>query len=155
MKNPELETLLDPHLVRCKLPELDKNELLSELVRLASDRLPGIEAGELHYVIAEREGMGPLPLGKGIAFCHARTDRVPGLCIAICTCPGGVIDAMPPDDKPVRVGLLFLIPKGYSDLYTWALSTLLRRLTRPEVMQGVLETEDPEEVVRILCAAAG
>ena len=150
MKSPDLGELLRPDLVICHLPEIGKNELLSDLVRVASERLQGIEPGELHYIIAEREGMGPMPLGHGIAFCHARTDRVPTLTIAIATCPSGVTDAVPPDDVPVCVGLLFLIPKRYSELYSHTLSALLRRLSRTDVMVRVLATDSPEEVVRIL-----
>lgn len=145
-----LDALLKQELVLLNPSNPDKASVLQELVGAVSRLVPGLEPKELLYAVSQREKMGPMPLGKGLAFCHARTEKVPELTIALAVCPRGVADFVPPDGLLVRVVLLFLIPKRHSDLYLRTMSLLLRQLTRAEVMEQVLAAGRPEEAIAAL-----
>lgn len=145
-----LESLFKPELILCNLPALDKARVLQELINAVCRSIPGLDAKELLYAVAQRDRMAPTPLGKGLAFCHARTEKVPELTIALAICPEGSTGFTPPDGSPVILILLFLVPKQHSDLYLKAMSALLRELSQPQARQAVSMARQPIEVIQLI-----
>jgi PTS system fructose-specific IIC component len=102
---------------------LTKWQVLEGLV----GRLPvpgGLEdhAAVLEAVLA-REHRSSTGVGGGIAIPHARTDRVPGVSVALAVVPGGMnFESL--DHKPCHLVFLVVAPPGASARYLDALASI-------------------------------
>lgn len=141
-----LASLLDPKLIRCGLTARTKDEALDEVVRLMAEGVPGLTVQELRTALAEREKLGPFSMAGGGAFPHARTEKAGSIRIALGTAPSG-IDFKAPDGNPIRVVVLFAVPKRHSDLYLRALSQFLNLFSVPEAARRIVQARTPEELI--------
>jgi mannitol/fructose-specific phosphotransferase system IIA component (Ntr-type)/predicted transcriptional regulator len=149
----KLSSLLDRKLIQCGLAARTKEEALDEVIRLMAAGTPGVTAEELRAALAEREKLGPFSMAKGSAFPHARTEKVSDFRIAVGTAPAG-IDFKAPDGNPIRVLVLFVIPKKHSNLYLHTLAQFLNLLGVEENLQRVVRAPDAAELLAALDAAA-
>jgi mannitol/fructose-specific phosphotransferase system IIA component (Ntr-type) len=150
----KLSSLLQPRLIKCGLAATSKQECLQELVRLMVSQQPGLTEAELLQALADREKLGPFSMGRGVAFPHARTEKVSDFLVVVGTSPGGV-DFRAPDGHKVRVAILFVIPKKHSNLYLQALAAFLNVLSVEANLQRVVEARKPEELIATLDALGG
>jgi mannitol/fructose-specific phosphotransferase system IIA component (Ntr-type) len=141
-----LSSLLNPKLVRCGLASRTKEEALSEMSSILSAAEPSLSQAELLAALAEREKLGPFSMGKGIAFPHARTEKVKDFSIVLGTSPEG-LDFRAPDGHRVHVVILFAIPKKHSNLYLHTLAAFLNFFTADGNLKRVLEAKSGEELI--------
>lgn len=142
----KLSSLLNPRLIRCGLEARTKERALEEMTEFMAGQVPGITAGDLQAALLEREKLGPFSLTKGSAFPHARTEKVSDFHVAIGTVTEG-IDFKAPDGRPIRVIVLFAIPKKHSSLYLQALALFLNLFATEDNLQRVLQAKSGEEVL--------
>ena len=142
----KLSALLKPKLVRCGLAARTKEEALAELARVLVAAEPSLTEPELLAALAEREKLGPFSMGKGIAFPHARTEKVGDFSIVLGTSPEG-LDFRAPDGHKVHVLLLFAIPKRHSNLYLHTLAAFLNFFAAEGNLRRVLEAKTSEELI--------
>jgi mannitol/fructose-specific phosphotransferase system IIA component (Ntr-type) len=142
----KLSALINPRLVRCSMAARTKDEALQELVKLLVASEAGLTDAEILAALAEREKQGPFSMGKGIAFPHARTEKVRDFTIVLGTSPAG-IDFKAADGVKVRILILFVIPKKHSNLYLQTLAAFLNFFTVESNTQRVLEAKTGEDVV--------
>ncbi len=147
-----LSTLLAPGLVKCGLAARTKEEALGEIARLAAAALPGVTAENLLAALAEREKLGLFSIAKGCAFPHARTEKVSDLRIAVGTAPHG-IDFKSSDGRPVRMVVLFVIPRKHSDLYLRTLAAFLNFTASDEALDRAVRAATAEELLAALGGA--
>src|SRR5262245_2628367 len=140
----KLSSLLSPKLVRCGLAATSKDAALEEVLQLMAAGTPGITLAELKAALAEREKLGPFSMAKGCAFPHARTEKVADFRVAVATAPAG-IDFKAPDGHPIRLVVLFAIPKKHSNLYLTTLAQFLNVFSQEENLQRVLAAKSGEE----------
>ncbi len=150
----KLSSLLQPKLIKCGLAAATKQDALAELVRVLLPQAPALSEAELLQALADREKLGPFSMGKGVAFPHARTEKVSDFTIVFGTSPQG-IDFRAPDGHKVKVAILFVIPKKHSNLYLQALAAFLNVLASEPNLARVVEAKTPEEVIATLDALAG
>ncbi|MBI2932990.1 MAG: PTS sugar transporter subunit IIA [Planctomycetes bacterium] len=150
----KLSSLLHPALVKCGMVATSKQEALAELVRLLVATQSNLSEPELLQALAEREKLGPFSMGKGVAFPHARTEKVSDFTIVLGTSPQGV-DFRAPDGHRVKVAILFVIPKKHSNLYLQALAAFLNVLSVEANLQRVAEAKTPQEIMGILDTLSG
>lgn len=141
-----LSSLLNPKLVRCGLASRTKEEALSEVAGILSAAEPSLSQAELLSALAEREKLGPFSMGKGIAFPHARTEKVKDFSIVLGTSAEG-LDFRAPDGHRVHIVILFAIPKKHSNLYLHTLAAFLNFFTAEGNMKRVLEAASGEELI--------
>lgn len=144
-----LSSLLNPKLVRCGLAARTKEEALSEMAGLLASAEPSLSEAELLAALAEREKLGPFSMGKGIAFPHARTEKVKDFSIVLGTSPDG-LDFRAPDGHKVHVVILFAIPKKHSNLYLHTLAAFLNFFTAEGNLKRVLEAKSGEDLVALI-----
>ncbi len=149
----KISSLLDPKLIKCGLSARTKEEALDEIVRVMADATPGLSPQELRGALADREKLGPFSMAKGSAFPHARTEKVSDFRIAVGTAPGG-IDFKVPDGNPIRLIVLFAIPKKHSNLYLHTLAQLLNLFGVEENFQRVAQAGTPADLVAAVETAA-
>lgn len=105
------------------------------------------EAGFLAAVL-ERQRINPPVLGSGIALPHARTPLVGEIICAVARCKEPV--AFGPETVPVRLIFLFGIPPHRITDYLAATAALVKRLRRPDVIEGLLAAETNEDFLKWL-----
>lgn len=142
----KLSSLLDPRLVRCGLEAESKDQALAQMARLLCAVEPSLTEAELLQALADREKLGPFSMGKGIAFPHARTEKVKDFTIVFATSPKGV-DFKAPDGHRVRVLILFAIPKKHSNLYLHTLAAFLNFFSSEANLEKILQARTPQELV--------
>lgn len=148
-----ISTLLSPALVRCGIASTSKEAALEEVLQVMAAGTPGISLAELKAALAEREKLGPFSMAKGCAFPHARTEKVAEFRIAVATAPAG-IDFKAPDGLPIRLVVLFAIPKKHSNLYLTTLAQFLNVFSQEENLQRVLAARTGEEFMAAVDASA-
>ncbi|HEY3225678.1 MAG TPA: PTS sugar transporter subunit IIA [Planctomycetota bacterium] len=146
-----LSSLLNPKLVRCGLSAQTKEEALAEVARILAAAEPSLTEAELLAALAEREKLGPFSMGKGIAFPHARTEKVKDFSIVLGTSPAG-LDFRAPDGHKVHIVILFAIPKKHSNLYLHTLAAFLNFFTAEGNLKRVLEAKSGEELIAAIDA---
>jgi mannitol/fructose-specific phosphotransferase system IIA component (Ntr-type)/predicted transcriptional regulator len=150
----KLSSLLNPRLIRCGLAAKGKEEALDEVIGVMASGTPGVTAAEIRAALAEREKLGPFSMAKGCAFPHARTEKVQEFRIALGTAPAG-LDFKAPDGNPIRLVVLFVIPKKHSNLYLTTLAQFLNVFGVEENLQRVLKASTGEEFVAAVDALPG
>ncbi len=150
----KLSSLLNPKLIRCGLSAKTKEEALDEVIGVLAAGTPGVTDAELRAALAEREKLGPFSMAKGCAFPHARTEKVQEFRIALGTAPAG-IDFKAPDGNPIRLVVLFVIPKKHSNLYLATLAQFLNVFGVEDNLQRVLKASTGDEFVAVVDGLAG
>lgn len=144
----KIAPLLRPELILCRMAETDKASAL----RAMADRLAachaGLPADAVMAALAARERAGPVSVGKGVAFPHARTEDVAEFCVVLGAAPGG-IDFGAADGLPVRLIVLFVIPKKHSNLYLQAMAAFLNFFSLEDNLQRALDAETPQAMMAI------
>jgi mannitol/fructose-specific phosphotransferase system IIA component (Ntr-type) len=138
--------------VRCGLPARTKEEALRGVAELVAS-VPGAPSTEeILAALAERERQGPFSMGRSVAYLHARMDRAPELAVALATCREGV-DFRAPDGVPIRVLVLFVIPRRHADLYLQVLKGFVDFFSDAVRRDRVIQADTPEGLLRALAEA--
>ncbi len=140
----KLAALLNPLLFR-RLEARSKREALQELVQhlVTVEHLP-LER-EIWLAIEERQRLGAFSMGKGIAYPHARLDEINRIYVSVGVSPQGV-DFEAADGAPVRVIVLFVIPKPQTHLYLQLIAAFSGILVNPFHVQNILQATDTHEI---------
>lgn len=117
------------------------------VIRLTAGQLAG-SPDVLDYegflsAVFERQRINPPVLGNGVAIPHARTASVKEMVCAVARCA----EAIPFGEEriPVRLVFLFGVPPHRIDLYLATMAALVKRLRKPEVIEGLLAATQAEE----------
>jgi len=142
----KLSSLLNPKLIKCGLVAKTKDEALVEMLEVMAAGTPGVTLDELKLALAEREKLGPFSMAKGSAFPHARTEKVADFRIALGTIPQG-LDFKAPDGNPIRLVVLFVIPKKHSNLYLTTLAQFLNLFSSEENLLKAVQSKTGEDLI--------
>ena len=148
-----LSSLLEPRRIRCGLTARTRDEALRELVDLIANTNDDILPDDILVALDDREKQGPFSMSKGAAFPHARTEKVSDFTIALGTSRDG-IDFKSPDGKPVRIVVLFVIPKKHSNLYLHTLAAFLSFFQVTDHVDRILEATDGAELITLIDSLA-
>ncbi|MGH9443077.1 MAG: PTS sugar transporter subunit IIA [Thermoanaerobaculia bacterium] len=102
--------------------------------------------------LIEREKLGCTGLGNGIAIPHCKLKGLDGVLLAVGVSREG-IDFHALDGKPVRLIFLVLSPDEAPAIHLQALARISRLLKTPGIAEGVLASETPEQISRLLLEA--
>ncbi len=144
-----LSDLLTPDRVRIPLGSRSKDEVLAELVGLATaGREPQVAASILRSV-REREDVLSTGVGGGVAIPHGKTTVVDELILA-----AGVskvpIDFDALDGDPVQLFFLLIGPESGSASHIKALSRISRLLRRQSLRDALREASDAGAFLEIV-----
>lgn len=148
----KLSSLLNARLVKCGLAARDKAGALRELAELLAWMDKRCTLDDLLQALREREKLGAFSMNMGMALPHARTEKVESFAIVVGTSPEG-IDFAAPDGRPVRIILLFVVPKRASNLYLQAMGAFLGLLRQPAQFEALAGAKTPDEFLRLVDAA--
>ncbi len=149
----KISSLIEQRMVKCGLSATTKEEALDEIVRVMVEGTPGLSFRELRSALSDREKLGPFSMVKGSAFPHARTEKISDFRVALGTAPGG-LDFKAPDGTPVRVIVLFAVPKKHSSLYLQTLARFISLFGREHNLEEIVRAKEPKELLAAIDAAA-
>lgn len=144
-----LSELLTPDRIRIPLGSRTKDDLLRELVELAT---PGREPAVVDAVLTavrEREQVLSTGVGEGVAIPHGKTAALDRLVVAAGSVAEPVdFDAL--DGAPVELLFLLVGPESEAVAHVKALSRIARLLRRDALRDALRSARTGEEFLRVI-----
>lgn len=126
-----------------------KNEVISELVDLASRSKLVKDGNELLKDILEREKLVTTGVGYGVAFPHAKSKAVKGIVIAFGRSKKGVdFDSM--DKKPVNLFFLIAAPEDAIGAHLNVMARLSYLMKSEKNRDKLTKIKSPKELLEVL-----
>jgi PTS system nitrogen regulatory IIA component len=148
-----LQGLLEPGRVLCNVEARSRKHVLEILSELLASAENDLTAGEIFDSLVARERLGSTALGCGVALPHGRVPGIDGSIAAFVRLSQGVeFDA--PDGIPVRLVLGLLVPEQASEQHLGELSSIAKRLSRPELRAALADAGSSSSIFEALTAPA-
>jgi len=144
----ELATLLDPSRVFVKLPASSKKQALQELAKRAA-AATGSSQQQIFDALLAREQLGTTGVGDGVAIPHGTVPGLEGL-IGLFARLAKPVDFDAPDDQPVDMIFLLLVPETSGVDHLKALARISRVLRDKAACQKLRDCDDPAEMFALL-----
>ena len=144
-----LSELLTASRVRVPLRSQTKDDLLRELVELATAGRDDIDVGAVLESVLQREQVLSTGIGGGVAIPHGKTPIVDQLIMAAGVCARPVeFDAL--DGEPVELLFLLIGPESAAGAHVKALSRISRLLRRESLRGGLRDATSAEEFLQLV-----
>lgn len=146
-----IPTLLKPEFVLLDLDARSKDALFSEI----ADRLAGtlnLPPKDIAKSLIKREQLGSTGLGQGVAIPHGRIKQLKqaaGVFVRTLT----AVPFEAPDNEPVRLLFVLLVPEHATDLHLQILSELAQLFSNRGLRERLLNTTDVHQVVHLLAGS--
>jgi fructose-specific phosphotransferase system IIA component len=136
-------------LISFELKRESKNEVISELVDLASKSKLVKDGNDLLKDIIEREKLVTTGVGYGVAFPHAKSKAVKGIVIAFGRSKKGVdFDSM--DKKPVHLFFLIAAPEDAIGAHLNVMARLSYLMKSEKNRDKLMKIKSPKELLEVL-----
>lgn len=126
-----------------------KNEIIEELVTLASRSKLVKDKDEVLKAVLEREKLVTTGVGYGVAFPHAKTKAIKGIVIAFGRSKSGIdFDAM--DKKPVHLFFLIAAPEDAIGAHLNVMARLSYLMKSEKNRENLMKISNPKELLELL-----
>jgi mannitol/fructose-specific phosphotransferase system IIA component (Ntr-type) len=144
-----LSELLAADRVRVPLRSQTKDDLLRELVELATAGREGVAVDAILESVRQREQVLSTGIGGGIAIPHGKTSQIDQLVMAAGVCGSPVeFDAL--DGQPVELLFLLVGPESAAGAHVKALSRISRLLRRDALRDGLRTVRTGDEFLQLI-----
>jgi PTS system nitrogen regulatory IIA component len=138
--------LLPPSNILLDLDASSKKRVF-EQIGLMFENNQGIARSQVYDSLFAREKLGSTGLGKGIAIPHGRVKGMRGAIAGFVRLANPVqFDA--PDDKPVSMMMVLLVPEQANELHLQILSELAQMFSDRELREALATLDDVAELHR-------
>ena len=145
----KLSKFSEEDLVSFDLKATTKNEVIKELVDLASGSPMVRDRDEVLQAVLEREKLVTTGVGYGVAFPHAKTRALKGIVIAFGRSKEG-IDFQAMDKKPVRLFFLIAAPEDAIGAHLNVMARLSFLMKSADNREKLLAARTAGEVFMVL-----
>jgi PTS system fructose-specific IIC component len=136
-------------LIAFELKGKTKEEIINELVDLATKSKLVKDKSELLEAILEREKLVTTGVGYGVAFPHAKTKAIKGIIIVFGRIKEGIeFEAM--DHKPVNLVFLIAAPEDAIGAHLNVMARLSFIMKNEKNRETLLKARNPREVLEVL-----
>jgi len=126
-----------------------KNEIIEELVNLASRSKLVKDKDEVLKAVLEREKLVTTGVGYGVAFPHAKTKAIKGIVIAFGRSKAGIdFDAM--DKKSVHLFFLIAAPEDAIGAHLNVMARLSYLMKSEKNRDSLMKITNPRELLELL-----
>ncbi len=126
-----------------------KNEIIEELVNLASRSKLVKDKNDVLKAVLEREKLVTTGVGYGVAFPHAKTKAIKGIVIAFGRSKTGIdFDAM--DKKPVHLFFLIAAPEDAIGAHLNVMARLSYLMKSEKNREALMKISSPKELLELL-----
>jgi mannitol/fructose-specific phosphotransferase system IIA component (Ntr-type) len=144
-----LSELLTADRVRVPLRSQTKDDLLRELVELATAGRDDAAVDAILESVRQREQVLSTGIGGGIAIPHGKTSHIEQLVMAAGVCARPVeFDAL--DGQPVELLFLLIGPESAAGAHVKALSRISRLLRRDALRDGLRAVRTGEDFLALV-----
>jgi mannitol/fructose-specific phosphotransferase system IIA component (Ntr-type) len=144
-----LSELLTANRVRVPLRSQTKDDVLRELVELATAGRDDVDVAAVLESVHQREQLLSTGIGGGVAIPHGKTPLVDQLIMAAGVCARPVeFDAL--DGEPVELLFLLIGPESAAGAHVKALSRISRLLRRESLRRGLCDAASAEEFLQLV-----
>lgn len=145
----KLSKFCEEDLIAFELKGGSKNEVIGELVDLASRSKLVKDGSELLKDILEREKLVTTGVGYGVAFPHAKSKAVKGIVIAFGRSKKGVdFDSM--DKQPVNLFFLIAAPEDAIGAHLNVMARLSYLMKGEKNRDKLMKIKSPKELLEVL-----
>ena len=147
-----LNSLLDRHAILGNICVNSKRQALQVIADLAAKQL-GLDAGDIHQALLEREKLGSTGVGMGVAVPHAALpglDHMHGIFIRL----ENPINYDSIDDMPVDLIFALLAPEHAGTEHLRALAKVSRVLRQKELREQLRLIDNPDAMYAVLTGIA-
>lgn len=147
-----LTSLLDRRAINASVSVNSKRQALQVVADIAARQL-GLDAGDIHQALIERERLGSTGVGMGVAVPHAALnglDRMYGVFIRL----EEPIDYEAIDDMPVDLIFALLAPENAGTEHLRALAKVSRVLRQKDLREQLRAIENSEAIYALLTGIA-
>lgn len=143
-----LASLLTIENVLLDIPASDKQSLFEAAAQHVAPTL-SLAPKVIATSLAHREKLGSTALGQGVAIPHGRIKHLRKASgIFVRTQSGIAFDA--PDQKPVRLLFILLVPEHATDLHLQILSELAQTFGDSGLRERLMSSPDPADILQLL-----
>lgn len=140
--------ILNKDCIKIPLTNMDKNEIIKELLNVISITHREINTEEAFEGLIEREKIETTAIGHSVAIPHARIKNLPKVYLAFgITKDGANFDSI--DDKPVRLVFLILFPEEEVRMQLSLLARLSRLLKDETLREELLKCSSNLSVIEV------
>jgi len=140
--------ILNKDCIKIPLTNLDKNQVIRELLNVISKAHSEINTEEAFEGLIEREEIETTAIGHSVAIPHARIKNLPKVYLAFgITKEGANFDAI--DKKPVKLVFLILFPEEEVNTQLSVLARLSRLLKDETLRQELLKCCTNQSVIEV------
>jgi fructose-specific phosphotransferase system IIA component len=126
-----------------------KNEIIEELVNIASRSKLVKDKEEVLKAVLEREKLVTTGVGYGVAFPHAKTKAIKGIVIAFGRSKAGIdFDAM--DKKPVHLFFMIAAPEDAIGAHLNVMARLSYLMKSEKNRDVLMKISSPKELLELL-----
>jgi nitrogen PTS system EIIA component len=144
--------LLTPESILTEL-EAGSKKRLFEQVSAHFEKLAGIARNDVFTGLINRERLGSTALGLGVAIPHARLKglkQATGVFVRLKT----AIDFDAPDDHPVQLVFVLMVPEDANEAHLEALSNLAEMFSRRSFREQLQLAPDAARLFEVFASAS-
>lgn len=141
-----ISALLNNCLAFCNLPGSSQKKVLQNIADKLQQSIPALSSAEIFENLITREKLGSTSIGKGVAIPHCRAKGInePVCCIIKLTDP---VDFEAPDELPVDLLFVMIIPEQLSDEHLQALNDLALLFEQSELRNSLRKSHKNQELL--------
>ncbi|MBL6689063.1 MAG: PTS sugar transporter subunit IIA [Pseudomonadales bacterium] len=138
-----IESILAPDRVFSGVEASSKKRAIEHAALKIGETLPELDVGDLYRGLIDREKIGSTGLGDGVAIPHCRLSSCTNIVGSLFVFDEGV-DFSSPDDQPVHIMFVLLVPEAETSEHLSTLSMLAERLQLEKYRNDLVNAEDDE-----------
>lgn len=148
-----LSQILTPGRTICRAPGVSKKRLFETIARIISEDQSSLTYDEVFDHLIAREKLGSTGLGEGIAIPHCR--------VSDCVEPLGLlvtleepIDFDAPDDTPVDLLFVLLVPEEANQQHLDLLAEIARLFSQPQYCKQLRAAREQQALYELATSPA-
>lgn len=140
-----IEKILSPSAVLYNIPGSSKKKVLENVADSLQNLIDELDNTEIFESLIAREKLGSTAIGKGIAIPHCRSASIEHIigCLVKLQEP---INFDAPDDLPVDVLFVMLVPEQATDEHLQTLAQLAQLFEQSEFRNALRKAKNCEEL---------
>ena len=146
----DIESILAPGRTTCSLEAGSKKRAIELAAEYIAGSLPGSNVANLYRGLLDRERLGSTAIGHGVAIPHCRLEECDEIVGALFVF-SDPIEFAAPDDDPVRIMFVLLVPANETDKHLAALAMLAERFDVPSYRESLITAGNDKELYERAC----